>query len=238
MTHVLPMMTFWMFLSCWNVIVLPFGWYCWCHFFEEISLSSCVFCFLFAHVFYVFHCHCFGEFAPTLPPQIDTTGYGCYLFLLFSWEVPFLMNFDVFLRPKWRPKIQPDDTFPTRGTPRCPNDGQVVPKGSKMMPKGSPGYPKWFPNGPKWCPKGAQRLPRLLKMVSKWTKMMPKGCPRHTKWCPWCPMAPQGTRNPPKWCPNGPSGTENDAYGAQRRSKLTRKESSRTAWSKPCAHHR
>ena len=72
------------------------------------------------HMFFeVFHCHWFGEFAPTLPPQIDTTGYGFCLFLLFFLGVPFLMIFWCILATKkdaknptwrhisdtWRPKV-------------------------------------------------------------------------------------------------------------------------------------
>ena len=130
-------------------------------------------------------------------PKSIQQGMDLVSFCCSLWGCHFWWFFDVFLRPKWRPNIGPDDTFPTHGTPRCPNDGQVVPKGSKMMPKGSPGCPKWFPNGPKWCPKGAQgtqndahgaqwlpRVPEIhqndAQMVPRERKMMlmvPKGDP-------------------------------------------------------------
>ena len=150
MTHVLQMMT------CFSFFVMLA---CHCVAFWVILLMSLfrgnivVFlCFLFpvcTCFFDVFHCHCFGEFAPTLPPQIDTTGYGFCLFLLFFLGVACVMIFDAFWRPKWRPKIRFVGTYSAHGAPRCPNDAQVAPEGSKMMPKDSPDYPKWFPNRPK-----------------------------------------------------------------------------------------
>ena len=96
-----------------------------------------------------------------------------WFFLLFSLGVPFLMIFWCILATKMEAKN------PTR---------------RHISDTWRPKVPKWRPSGPKRLQNDAQRLPRLPKMVSKWTKMMPKGCPRHTKWCPWCPMAPQGTR--------------------------------------------
>ena len=170
MTHVLPMMMFSMFLSCWNVIVLPFGWYCWCHFFEEIPLSSCAFCFLFAHVFLRFPLQLFWRVC-----SYFTTPTRCNrVWILSLFVVPFGgVIFDDFLMyfcdQNGSQKSNPTTHF------------------RHMAPQGAPMTATWSQKAPKWCPKAPQATQNGFQMDQNHAQRVPKGSPGYVKWFPNVP---------------------------------------------------
>ena len=187
MTHVLPMMTFWMFLSCCNVIVLPFGWYCWCHFFEEISLSSCAFCFLFAYVFWSFPlplvwgvCSYF-----TTPNRYNRVWILFIFVVLFGGAI-----FDDLLMHFGDQNGGEKSDLTTHFRHMAPQGAQMTPKWSQKVLKWSPKAPQGTQNGLQMDQNDAQRVPKAHKMMP----MVPKGSPGYPKWYP----------NGPKWCPKGP----------------------------------